>query len=173
MILAIDTAQMTYSAALSNEWYTEWDDIQLSLYHILKDVNLNQLTGIIINVGPGRFSGVRSGLAFAKGLAHAKNIPLYAATHFEAIAYKSNKDGLHIALDARKQEAYTQSFSEQKATSDIQIQPISSLNSQDVCGNIIGELVSINAKDLLPLVDIITPKPPQDIQAIYIRPATD
>ena len=60
MLLAIDTSQMTYSIAFSNREEIIWDDIHLTIYDQLKDIDLLDLEGIIINIGPGRFSGLGS-----------------------------------------------------------------------------------------------------------------
>lgn len=45
-------------------------------------LSVSDLSGIIVSLGPGSFTGLRIGLAFAKGLASAQNIPLIGVDRF-------------------------------------------------------------------------------------------
>lgn len=47
--------------------------------NILKKVDIlgEDITGLIVFVGPGSFTGLRIGLSFANALAYALNIPIY------------------------------------------------------------------------------------------------
>ncbi|MCP8351794.1 tRNA (adenosine(37)-N6)-threonylcarbamoyltransferase complex dimerization subunit type 1 TsaB [Candidatus Synchoanobacter obligatus] len=171
MILAIDTSQMTYSIAF-NDQLIEWQDIQISLYDQLCDVNLNDLSGIMVNIGPGRFSGLRSGIAFAQGLAQAKQVPLYAVSSFEVVASKIQDTSFTIALDARKDEAYIQAFSQGKP-GDIQLVSQSSLTDTSLLyGNIShSQIITTNAKSMLHMAQSIALKATalNAIEPIYIR----
>ncbi|VAX08201.1 tRNA threonylcarbamoyladenosine biosynthesis protein TsaB [hydrothermal vent metagenome] len=85
------------------------------------DVTFEDLTAIAVTRGPGAFTGVRIGLATAKGLALALGLPLVAVTTLEAVAQNlaeamgrpQNKlpvGRMAIALDARRSEVYLQVF---------------------------------------------------------------
>ena len=41
------------------------------------DSNLDKISEIFVNQGPGKISGIRNSIAIAKGIAFAKNIDLY------------------------------------------------------------------------------------------------
>ncbi|QPC43426.1 tRNA (adenosine(37)-N6)-threonylcarbamoyltransferase complex dimerization subunit type 1 TsaB [Kaustia mangrovi] len=76
------------------------------------------LDRIGVTVGPGTFTGVRIGLAAARGLALAADRPAVGVTSLEAIAANAacgdaNPQGRPIlaAIDARRGELYVQRFS--------------------------------------------------------------
>ena len=181
MILAIDTAQMTYSVATSTGIFSSWQDITQTLLDQTHDIPPANLTGIIINVGPGRFSGIRSGIAFALGLARSLSIPLYAVSHTQLLAHKVNsQQPFTVAIDARKNQAYLQRFHASSPTSDIQLVGVSvALSGQEdlpVYGNIEGcSPINTDAQAMIQYFNQTAPTPtPLDmVEAIYIRHSVD
>ncbi len=74
-------------------------------------VDFANLDRIGVTVGPGSFTGLRVGLAFAKGLATALSIPCVGVTTLEAMAY--GVEGFAAAvLDARMGQVYVQIFAD-------------------------------------------------------------
>lgn len=74
-------------------------------------VAFDDLTRIGVTVGPGSFTGLRVGLAFAKGLATALSIPCVGVTTLEALAF--GIPGFTAAvLDARMGQVYIQVFAD-------------------------------------------------------------
>ncbi len=73
-----------------------------------------QMDAIAVTVGPGTFTGVRIGLAAAKGLALALDIPLVGISTLEAAARNAARDAcagrIAVAHDARRSEVYLQLF---------------------------------------------------------------
>ena len=68
-----------------------------------------RLERIGVTVGPGSFTGLRVGLAFAKGLASALGVPLAGVSALEALAAEA--EGLvFAAVDARRDQVYLQAF---------------------------------------------------------------
>lgn len=73
----------------------------------LKDINM-----IACTVGPGSFTGIRIGLAAAKGLEIALNIPLIGITVFEAAALNHKGDACSILVDSRRGDFFCLDFDE-------------------------------------------------------------
>ena len=72
-------------------------------------VAFTDLSRIVVTVGPGSFTGLRVGLAFAKGLATALSIPCVGVNTLESLAYGA--PGFAVALiDARMSQVYIQAF---------------------------------------------------------------
>src|ERR1700761_8751354 len=64
-----------------------------------------------VTVGPGSFTGLRVGLAFAKGLGLALGRPCVGVGTLEALAASSPGPGLTAAvIDARREQVYLQAF---------------------------------------------------------------
>jgi tRNA threonylcarbamoyladenosine biosynthesis protein TsaB len=83
-------------------------------------VNLNQLNAIAVAAGPGSYTGLRVGMASAKGLCYALNIPLIAVGTLDAIAWQAIDETKNLQLnspvlfcpmiDARRMEVFTAIF---------------------------------------------------------------
>lgn len=72
-------------------------------------LRFDRLDRVGATVGPGSFTGLRVGVAFAKGLASALSIPAVGIGTLEALAAGTN--GLVAAvIDARRDQVYLQVF---------------------------------------------------------------
>jgi tRNA threonylcarbamoyladenosine biosynthesis protein TsaB len=72
------------------------------------------LERIAVTVGPGSFTGLRVGIAFAKGLALALDLPAVGIGSLEALAAEAQ--GLVFpAIDARRGQLYLQAFEDGRA----------------------------------------------------------
>ncbi|HZK91443.1 MAG TPA: tRNA (adenosine(37)-N6)-threonylcarbamoyltransferase complex dimerization subunit type 1 TsaB [Stellaceae bacterium] len=67
---------------------------------------------VAVSVGPGGFTGIRAGLAAARGLALAADARLVGVTSFAAVAALMPKraTALLVALDSRREDFYVQIF---------------------------------------------------------------
>jgi tRNA threonylcarbamoyl adenosine modification protein YeaZ len=69
------------------------------------------LTRIAVTTGPGSFTGLRIGLSAARGLGLALNIPVLGIPSLLALSLAAQCDAIAVLLDARRDEAYFQTFS--------------------------------------------------------------
>jgi tRNA threonylcarbamoyladenosine biosynthesis protein TsaB len=78
-------------------------------------LSASQIDIIGVTIGPGSFTGIRVGLAAARGIALATGARLIGATGFEAVAAglaapAHGGDFLLIVLESRREDLYTQLF---------------------------------------------------------------
>lgn len=74
-------------------------------------LGFDKLERIGVTVGPGSFTGLRVGLAFAKGLASALSIPAVGIGSLEALA-DTERGNVVAVLDAKRGQVYLQAFSD-------------------------------------------------------------
>lgn len=120
-VLAIDTATWTCSVALWEDGHElafqeeSADRGQTALLPLLvKEVmGSHKIDHLIVNVGPGSFTGIRVGLAFAKGLSLGLDLPLKGLDGFTAtyVSLESPTDVL-ILIEARRQDVFGRCYQE-------------------------------------------------------------
>ncbi len=125
-LLAFDTAQGALSAAIVSgervlahhfELRTRGhaEELMGVIEIVLKAARLSpsDLEALAVTIGPGTFTGLRVGLAAARGMALARALPLVGVTTLEAVAAPVAADEGEIiaaVFDARRDEVYLQAF---------------------------------------------------------------
>jgi tRNA threonylcarbamoyladenosine biosynthesis protein TsaB len=88
--------------------------IQPSILEIFKeqDLKFSDLHAVAVSAGPGSYTGLRVGMASAKGLCFALKIPLILVSTLKIIATacKKNEGLLCPMIDARRMEVFTAVF---------------------------------------------------------------
>ena len=121
IILGIETSTMTGSVALMDEERliaeytlnlkgTHTSRLMPTIDRVLKDASftIKDLDGIAVSSGPGSFTGLRIGIATAKGLAQGLDIPVVGIPTLDGLAFQifNCKDLVSPILDARRGEVY-------------------------------------------------------------------
>jgi tRNA threonylcarbamoyladenosine biosynthesis protein TsaB len=83
----------------------------------------DRLGRIGVTVGPGSFTGLRVGLAFAKGLSVALSIPAIAVGTLEALA-QPLAGRVMAVLDAKRGQVYLQGFADGQAVTAPDVLPL-------------------------------------------------
>lgn len=85
------------------------------LFH-MTERNIDQVERIAVGMGPGSFTGIRVGMAIAKGMAIGKGIQVVGISGLEALAFACRKEERVFSLiDARKGRVYYQVFDGKRA----------------------------------------------------------
>ena len=76
-------------------------------------VGWGDLDAVAVSLGPGSFTGLRIGLAAAKGIAMGTNLPLLGVPTLDGLAAQATPTELPLCclLDARKQQVYAAFYS--------------------------------------------------------------
>lgn len=97
-------------------------------------LNYADLTGVACTVGPGSFTGIRVGLAAARGIAFAANVPGIGFTTLDVLAFAAKKPALAI-LNAGKGEVYYQAHDGQPQLGTLE-EALAAGNGTAVVGNV-------------------------------------
>src|SRR5678815_4486507 len=117
-ILALDTSTLTAGVAAWEEGRvlaerrsrvtTHSDALLAMIDEVLREAGWTPQTadGVACTAGPGSFTGLRIGLATAKGLCFAAGKPLLCIPSLEALAARAPDGRIAAVMDAHKQEVY-------------------------------------------------------------------
>ena len=70
----------------------------------------SKITKIITTTGPGSFTGLRIGIAAARGLGLARQVPVLGIPNLLALSLEETKTNFAIVVDARRGQFYAQHF---------------------------------------------------------------
>lgn len=126
LILNIDTAVQTASVCLSENEKSlgskinplqkdsaAWLHVAINdLFHET-NISLSELDAIAVSAGPGSYTGLRVGMATAKGLCYALQKPLIVLNTLQIMAAAAQQESTELLcpmIDARRMEVFTAIF---------------------------------------------------------------
>ena len=125
LILAFETSAKAASVALTengkllgesyqNTGLTHSQTLMVMAEDLLKQCGktMSEVTAVAVAEGPGSFTGVRIGVAAAKGLAWGGQLPCYGVSTLEAMAVSLGIYEGHVCacMDARRSQVYNALF---------------------------------------------------------------
>jgi tRNA threonylcarbamoyl adenosine modification protein YeaZ len=113
-VLAIDTSTSRTSVAViedSKVLYNGFRDGATahgpSLPALVQEaLAVSDVDEVVVGMGPGPFTGLRVGIAFAQSFALAREIPVRGVCSLDAIAAQIQENDFIITVDARRKEVY-------------------------------------------------------------------
>ena len=112
--LAIDTSTSRTSVGIIQEGALIWKGFRdgatahgPALPALVQEAIAGRLIDkVVVGMGPGPFTGLRIGIAFARSFALARNIPVRGVCSLDAIAAQVNEKDFIVTVDARRKEVY-------------------------------------------------------------------
>jgi tRNA threonylcarbamoyl adenosine modification protein YeaZ len=112
LTLAFDTATSAATAALVRDGKVLGERVSRAVSvledadELLREAGAEQrdLTGLVVGTGPGSFTGLRLGLAAARGLAFALDLPVAGVSTLRALA--AGSPGALPVIDAGRREVF-------------------------------------------------------------------
>jgi len=113
-VLAIDTSTSRTSVAIIENGVVVYSGFRdgatahgPSLPALVQEaLAVSDVDQVVVGMGPGPFTGLRVGIAFAQSFALAREIPVRGVCSLDAIAAPINEDDFIITVDARRKEIY-------------------------------------------------------------------
>jgi tRNA threonylcarbamoyladenosine biosynthesis protein TsaB len=111
-----------------NESYSHAEKLHVFIDDLLKRNNIKpqDLSAVVVNKGPGSYTGLRIGVSAAKGLCYALSLPMIAIDSLsilcaDAMSQHPGYDNYIPMIDAKRMEVYTAVFNaEGKMVKDIE-----------------------------------------------------
>lgn len=73
-------------------------------------VKLRELTGVVVGIGPGSYTGVRIGVSIAKMIGYLNEIPVSTVSTLALLASSSSEKRIWSFIDARRGNAFMACF---------------------------------------------------------------
>ncbi|MCW5210228.1 tRNA (adenosine(37)-N6)-threonylcarbamoyltransferase complex dimerization subunit type 1 TsaB, partial [Desulfobulbus sp. N3] len=123
-------------------------------------VSWEELDGVAISLGPGSFTGLRIGMAAAKGIVFAAQKPLIGVQTLDAIALSCPviDRPLWCLLDARKQEVYAACYRTGPSGLPEQCSPVEAIRPERLLERIKGRPALLAGPGLNEYHDLFTDK---------------
>lgn len=94
--------------------------------------DLEELDLVAIGMGPGPFTGLRSGIAFAQNFALAKEIPWVGVGSLDALALEFEDNEFIVQIDARRKEVFYARYKSGERVSEPAVAQLTQLNKLNI-----------------------------------------
>ena len=181
-ILAIDTSTQVSSVAVVSDgklaaeltMQAKLTHSETLLPHIEEVLGManqkkEELEGIAVSLGPGSFTGLRIGLATAKAMAYALQLPIVGVPTLRALAWHFPMEGFQLLpmIDAQKGNVYVERYMWEHGKllrkTEVQVLPVEEVirRTEELPGTVVlmGDVISkrIEGKQTLPMRVMLAP----------------
>ena len=181
-ILAIDTSTQVSSVAVVSDgklaaeltMQAKLTHSETLLPHIEEVLGManqkkEELEGIAVSLGPGSFTGLRIGLATAKAMAYALQLPIVGVPTLRALAWHFPMEGFQLLpmIDAQKGNVYVERYMWEHGKllkkTEVQVLPVEEVirRTEELPGTVVlmGDVISkrIEGKQTLPMHVMLAP----------------
>jgi tRNA threonylcarbamoyladenosine biosynthesis protein TsaB len=118
--ISVDGNAMGMRVSTDQKDHASW--IQLAIRDMMQDAGygMGDLNAVAVTAGPGSYTGLRVGMATAKGICYALQLPLITANTLKVMAYATKEENSNPAgpapvlycpmIDARRMEVFTATY---------------------------------------------------------------
>ena len=150
-VLAIDTSTSRTSVAV-----IDGDTVVFSGYKdgatahgpslpalVQEALSISEVDEVVVGMGPGPFTGLRVGIAFAQSFALAREIPVRGVCSLDAIAAQVNESDFIVSVDARRKEVYWARYTNGKRVSEPAVNFPADVTGAPVHADLFPDMVSL------------------------------
>jgi tRNA threonylcarbamoyl adenosine modification protein YeaZ len=152
-VLAIDTSTSRTSVAIIEDakvLYSGFRDGATahgpSLPALVQEaLSISDVDEVVVGMGPGPFTGLRVGIAFAQSFALARQIPVRGVCSLDAIATQIQEADFIITVDARRKEVYWARYTNGVRISDPAVNFPADVSGATIHADLFPDMVSLSS----------------------------
>lgn len=151
--LVIDTSTSRTSVGIVQEGVLIWSGFKdgatahgPALPALVQEAITGQsIDEVVVGMGPGPFTGLRIGIAFAHSFALARNISVRGICSLDAIAAQVDEKDFIVTVDARRKEVYWARYKEGIRVSEPSVSFPSAVSGAQVFSDLYPNLLAMAA----------------------------
>jgi tRNA threonylcarbamoyl adenosine modification protein YeaZ len=152
-VLAIDTSTSRTSVAIIENGtvvYSSFRDGATahgpSLPALVQEaLSISDVDEVVVGMGPGPFTGLRVGIAFAQSFALARQIPVRGVCSLDAIATQIQEADFIVTVDARRKEVYWARYTNGVRVSEPAVNFPADVSGATIHADLFPDMVSLSS----------------------------
>ena len=108
-------------------------------------LSISDVDEVVVGMGPGPFTGLRVGIAFAQSFALARQIPVRGVCSLDAIAAQIKENDFIITVDARRKEVYWARYTNGVRVSEPAVNFPADVSGATIHADLFPDMVSLSS----------------------------
>lgn len=150
-VLAIDTStSRTCVAIIEGEQVLYSGSLDGATAHgpslpqlVQEALKISEVDEVVVGMGPGPFTGLRVGIAFAQSFALARQIPVRGVCSLDAIAAQIKETDFIITVDARRKEVYWARYTDGRRIGEPAVNFPADVNGATIYTDLFPDMVAL------------------------------